>query len=215
MADLLGMNHSTYAAYEDAKKYKKPILPLDLAKRIAAVLESHGIEQHEVLQLAGLTGGGSGAAHVKDRLIVEGAVAAGVWRENTEWPLDQRYEIEVGPNPMPGCERFAVRMEGLSMNLTIPPFSDLECLRVFGQIQPRPGDLVIVQRQAHDLIEMTCKRLDIDGEEWILRCESTEPEFQDAIRIGKPEEGLHVDNEISVVGIVISSQQNHLRNRRF
>lgn len=211
MAELLEMPASTYAAYEDRNKFKKPILPFDMAKRFAAVLGERGISRAEVMALAGLNGefGETAERHYLD---VVGPVAAGIWREQAEWPPSERYKIEVGPNPVPGSERFAVRMEGLSMNLTIPPNSDLECLRVaFGAVDPRPGDLVIVERTSHDLTEMTCKRLDMDGEEWILRAESSEPEFSEPIRIGKPDTDHFSDNEIRVIGIVISSQQRHFR----
>lgn len=216
MAAALGMPPSTYAAYEDPKKYKKPILPFDLAQRISAILEERGIPEAETMQLAGLTlkQADSPPSPQKIMLKVLGAVAAGVWREQTQWAPEEQYEIEVGPSPVPGAERFAVRMDGLSMNRTIPPGSELECLRVmFGNIQPQPGDLVIVQRNSHDLTEMTCKRLDRDEEGWILRAESTLPEFQEVIRLGEPDEWLHIDNEIQVVGIVIKSHQDHFRRR--
>jgi hypothetical protein len=100
-------------------------------------------------------------------------------------------------------------MEGLSMNKTIPPGSDLECLRIgFSSIKPEAGALVIVERTAHDLTEMTCKRLAREGDDWCLLCESTEPEFQEAIAVGHPDEGMFTDNEIRVVGLVLSAKQD-------
>lgn len=215
MADALEMAHSTYAAYEDQKKFKKPILPFNMAKRIAGVLEKRGISRAEVMQLAGLEVHESAATSSppgeKQVLMVTGAVAAGVWREQSDWSPEEWYPLEVGPSPVPG-ERFALRMEGHSMDRTIPPGSELECLRVaFGSTEPRPGDLVIVERQAHDLTEMTCKRLDLDGEVWVLRMESTMPQFQEVIRLGKPSEDLYLDVEIRVVGIVLKSHQSHFR----
>lgn len=145
-------------------------------------------------------------------LEVAGLVQAGIWREQAELPASDRYKVKVGPPPFPGAERFAVRLEGLSMNKVIPPGSDLECLRVqFGAVEPLEGDLVIVERQAHDLTEMTCKRLIRAGGEWMLRAESTEPEFQEEIRLGKSDKSLFVDNPIRVVGIVLRAIQRHFR----
>lgn len=217
MADALEMPPSTYAAYEDPKKFKKPLLPFDLAKRIAGILAPHGVHSASVMELAGLSNDGqiaSAANSGRELLEVTGAVAAGIWREQTNWPPEQRHMIEVGPNPYPGSERFALRNEGLSMNRTIPPDSDLECLRVaFGSVEPRPGDLVIVERTSHDLTEMTCKRLDVEGEDWVLRCESYEPEFQYSLKIGRPDNGIFTDDEIRVVAIVLSAQQRHFRAR--
>lgn len=216
IAEDLGMPYSSYAAYEDEKKYKKPILPFDFAKRVAVVLEDRGISKSDVMRLAGLEGSAAAESSppATEYLVVSAAVAAGVWREHMEWPPEQRYPLEVGPSPVPHAERFAVRMEGYSMDRTIPPGSDLECLRVqFGTVEPVPGDLVIVERLSHDLTEMTCKRLDVEGEDWVLRSESTKPEFQEPIRIGRPDRGLFIDNEVRVVGIVVKAHQNHFRRR--
>lgn len=151
----------------------------------------------------------------KQLLMVTGAVAAGVWKENPEWPQDEWYQIEVGPGPYPGAERFALRMEGNSMDKTIPPGSDLECVRVmFGIIDPQIGDVVIAERQRGDLFEMTCKRLDKDGQDWVLRCESTKPEFADlVIRVGRPDTEHHSDDEARIVGIVLNAQQRHFKRR--
>lgn len=93
------------------------------------------------------------------------------------------------------------------MNRTIQPGADLECLRIrFSEISPQPGDLVIVERHRHDLVELTCKRLAMDGDEYVLLSESFEPEFQEPIRIGKPDGDLFTDDEIRVVGIVLSAK---------
>ena len=150
-----------------------------------------------------------------ERLKVVGAVAAGIWREQTEWSDEDVYEIEVGPNPVAGGERFALRMEGHSMDRIIPPGSDLECLRVtFGVVDPQPGDIVIVQRNRHDLQELTCKRLDFDGQNWVLRGESTRPEFQEPILIGRPDDGHFGDDETAVIAIVLRSHQTLYQRRR-
>lgn len=212
IAGLLDMPASTYAAYEDPAKFKKPILPLDLAKRIADVLEPFGVPRSDVLLLAGITGALSAPAapapdEEKEWLEVRGTVAAGVWRHQTDWPEAERYFVNFGQSKYKVSERFAVRMEGLSMNRTILPGSDLECLWVkFSPIEPKPGDLVIVERHAHDLVELTCKRLAMDGDEYVLLCESTEAEFQEPIRLGKPDADVFVDDEIRVVGIVLSAK---------
>jgi SOS-response transcriptional repressor LexA len=155
-------------------------------------------------------------APVRETLWVKGSVAAGVWREQIEWPRDEWFEIEVGPPPRAGVERFALRMEGYSMDRTIPPGSILEAIGVrFGSIEPQEGDLVIAQRQRHDLIEMTCKRLARDGEGYELRCESTKPEFANmVIKVGAPDNSQPVDDETIIVGIVVNAQQVHFRRRR-
>lgn len=156
-----------------------------------------------------------GGSQSFETLEVVGAVAAGVWREETTWSAEDRYSIEVGPNPFPGSERFALRMEGYSMDKVIPPGSDLECLRVaYGYVEPQPGDIVIVQRDKHDLHELTCKRLDHDGQNFILRGESTRAEFQEPIVIGRPDEDHVGDNDITIIAIVLRAHQSLYTRRR-
>ena len=226
LAAALGMPDSTYAAYEDPKKFKKPILPLDLAKRIADALADRGVPRSDVMLLAGVTGElmkESGRARLTEDsewVQVTGTVAAGVWREQSDWSASEYYEVRFGPPPFAGAERFGLRMEGLSMNKTIPPGSDLECLRIgYSSVRPEVGSLVIVARNAHDLTELTCKRLEMEEDQYVLRCESTEPEFQEIIPIGQPDSGMFTDTEVRVIAIVLSAKQDlaprGLGTRRF
>lgn len=213
LAAELGIPPSTYAAYEDPNKFKKPILPLDFAKKLASVVTRNGVEVEEVMALAGITGDLSAMNQFSDAkeeqewLTVRGSVAAGVWKASTDWPASEQYDVRFGPSEYAAQQRFAVRMDGLSMNRTIQPGADLECLYVqFSPIEPRPGDLVIAERKAHDLVELTCKRLAMDKDEFVLMCESYEPEFQDPIRLGKPDGDNHTDEEIRIIGIVLSAK---------
>lgn len=136
-----------------------------------------------------------------------GKVAQGVWLEQSYAdPENQEYvayDMEPGD---PGPDQlFSVTPEGLSMNLIFPPGIKLICRRVpFGFGQFKSGDLVIVERMAHDLCEMTCKQvvIDDDGIFW-LRSRSDQPQFQEPIRIGKPNNGHHLDTEIRIIGKVI------------
>lgn len=59
LAEAIGMPTTSYAAYEDIKKFKKRYLPLDLAQKIAVALSEHNIEPDRVLTLAGMERGGA------------------------------------------------------------------------------------------------------------------------------------------------------------
>jgi len=144
-----------------------------------------------------------------------GKVAQGVWLEQTD-----RDEFETVPYDRfagdPGVEDlFAVTPEGTSMNLVFLPGTDLICRRTaFGDGRWKTGDYVIAQRTAHDLRELTCKRVEIDddGEFW-LHSESSDPKFAEPWKIGKPTEDHHLDSEIQIVGKVIRAVQNFERRR--
>jgi SOS-response transcriptional repressor LexA len=207
-----GWTTSTYTSHENATRG----FGVDEAKKYARAFRVNpgwllALDQVKVPEVQLL----DSEPPAKDTLWVQGSVAAGVWREQIAWPKDEWYQIEVGPPLRPGLERFALRMDGYSMDKTIPPGSNIEAIRVaFGNIVPQDGDLVIAERRRHDLVEMTCKRLRQNGETWELHCESTRPEFRDmVITIGSPNADEVTDDETRIVGIVVNAQQSHFRRR--
>lgn len=54
VAAALGMTPSKYAHYEDARKFKKPFLPMELVRSLVPILTARGIPEAEVLALAGV-----------------------------------------------------------------------------------------------------------------------------------------------------------------
>lgn len=149
------------------------------------------------------------------KIRVIGAVSAGIWRERVHWLEDEVYEMEVGPPPYPGIERFGLVVEGFSMDKLFPPGTELDCLRIpfnGSGLAPKPGDLVIVERRKGDLCETTCKRLAIDDAgDYVLLAESTKPEFQEPIHIGRPDKAHFEDSEAIVIAIVNRSYQSHFK----
>lgn len=55
MAEELEIPYASYNFYEREQAYKKPFLPIDLTRKIAAVLAEHGVDPADVMKLAGLT----------------------------------------------------------------------------------------------------------------------------------------------------------------
>lgn len=55
MADALGIPHASYNFYEREQAYKKPYLPMDFARKVAAILAERGIDPADVMKLTGLT----------------------------------------------------------------------------------------------------------------------------------------------------------------
>lgn len=54
LAEHLGVAPSSYAFYEDPKKFKKAYLPVDFAKAVAGPLAANGVAAADVLALAGI-----------------------------------------------------------------------------------------------------------------------------------------------------------------
>lgn len=135
-----------------------------------------------------------------------GKVAQGVWLEQSQSEPDGDFVIfdRIKGDP-PATDLFAVTPEGTSMNKRFPEGTRLICRSVAnGDGSFTSGSYVIVQRLNHDLREMTCKRVEVDGDGvfW-LHSESTDPRFAAPWRIGKPSEMHHDDTEIRVIGKVI------------
>jgi len=209
-AQAFGWNPTTYTSHENGTRG----YDVDSAVRYGKALK---VNPGFLLGLDTIDTPAFRVERAPDSKMVEviGAVEAGVWRERTEWPDDERYEVEAGLSLVPGAERFAVVVEGFSMDKIFPPGSVLDCLRVYrGRLDPQDGDLVIVQRQRHDLMETTCKRLAKVGDEWVLIAESTRPEFKDPIPLGSPDRDHVGDGDIEVIGIVARAVQTHYEHRR-
>lgn len=158
------------------------------------------------------------AESLTEWLMVGGSVAAGVWREQADWPRDDWYEIEVDLNTEPGSHVGLV-VEGRSMDKLLPPGTVLRCVDMIGSdMDAEDGDYVIVEQQRAGLYETTVKRLSRrpDGA-WELCAESTLPEFGEPIFIGKPSERGHYDgmgDTTRVKAIVIDAYLPLKRRRK-
>ena len=123
------------------------------------------------------------------RLVVRGAVQAGVWRDAIEWPEAdwQTFTISgLSPKPNAAQPAFGLLVQGLSMNLVFPPGTILVCVRYADLgIAPSAGDHVICQqRQRTGLVEATIKELIHCPSGWWLRPHSVSPAHQQAIPLG-------------------------------
>lgn len=139
-----------------------------------------------------------------DQLLVNGSVAAGVWRESEHWDDDRTFIIK-GVPPIAGAKRFGVVVEGFSMDLAYEPGTVLDCVSIFkGGVAPTTGDHVIVQRARPDgLRELTVKEYRHENGRYLLVPRSSKPEFKPIEYAGPDQE--HVgDDGIEVIGFVLA-----------
>jgi hypothetical protein len=160
------------------------------------------------------------AESLTEWLMVSGAVAAGVWREQYDWPRDDWYEIEVDINTEPGTHAGLV-VEGRSMDKVLPPGTILRCVDLIGSdMDPEDGDYVVVEQKRGDLYETTVKKLSRrDDGNFELLAESTLPEFRDPIFIGRPGDPADgrfdaMDHTTRVKAVVIDAYLPLKRRRR-
>lgn len=145
------------------------------------------------------------AAQLGPQLPIQGAVAAGVWREALEYPENEWAFFTGSPDvKAPLNNRFGLKVEGSSMDIPYPPGTIIECVRYWGE-QPIPnGKRVIVQRTSFKgEIETTVKEYQVDanGIEWLVP-RSTHPEFQAPFRCDQPGDGVE---KIEIIAWVVAS----------
>lgn len=140
-----------------------------------------------------------------ETITVIGVVEAGVFRQHEQWNEEDRYPVNVFPPPIAGAERFGLEVAGFSMDKVFLPGTVLDCMGIPGTpgLVPQPGDIVIVRHSRGDLVETTCKRLELleDGT-FQLRAESNRPEFAEPIWLGKPDKSYFADDGIEIIGVV-------------
>lgn len=128
-----------------------------------------------------------------------GTIRAGYFREALEEPEFDRERIIIAHSTRyPGVPRFALRVDGLSMNEKLPDGSYAICVRYadMGAV-PQSGDLVICQRAGPGgTIEATCKEfvIEADGSAYLWP-RSTHPDFQRPYKLVPPGEAPDIADD--------------------
>lgn len=136
---------------------------------------------------------------------VRGEVAAGLWQEvdgvvdanpfeKIPLALDPRYPREA---------QYGLKVKGTSINKIAQPGDVLICLDLaMVAIEPKPGELVIVERKRFQGSEreVTAKRLQREGKLILLLPDSTDPQWQEATKLNAKK--ANPDIEVSVIAIV-------------
>lgn len=142
-------------------------------------------------------------------LEVVGEVAAGMWKEATV-RFERTYEPVATHPDYPGHGQRLYRVSGNSINKVAANGEYLHAIELHsGGIEPEHGDLVIVRRLQHGLAEYTAKTLIWENGRWLLRPESTDPDWQSDIELTG--DG---DTEITVTDIVIAKWSPIERRRK-
>jgi SOS-response transcriptional repressor LexA len=136
---------------------------------------------------------------------VRGEVAAGLWHEIEGIVDASPFEpIPMAFDPRyPKEAQYGLVVKGTSVNKVAQPGDVLICLDLaMTSIDPRPGDLVIVERTRHQGSEreVTAKRLRREGKLLLLLPDSTDPRWQQATKLN--EKKANPDIDVSVIAIV-------------
>jgi transcriptional regulator with XRE-family HTH domain len=132
-------------------------------------------------------------------LMVVGEVAGGVWLEGSVEYIPRGVPVAPHPDYAPEAQRL-YQVRGTSINKRIADGEYAHCVNLkSGAITLLNGDLVIVCRSNHGLVEYTAKRYVVEDGKKILRPESDDPAWQEDIVIAG-DGGI----QIEIIDVVIA-----------
>lgn len=133
---------------------------------------------------------------------VVGEAAAGTWLEHDRLFEDDVPHVPAVPDRFPSLRQFAYRVRGPSMDKERLFDGDYAICVDFWEARRRPQqkDIVIVERKRGQLVERTCKQIDIVGGVVLLAPRSSDPRFQEPIRWT---DGKGDGEDVEIVGLVI------------
>jgi transcriptional regulator with XRE-family HTH domain len=144
------------------------------------------------------TGGGS-----VEGLPLWGDVAAGVWIEPIESQEAELERVPVAPDPhYPLASQYALRVRGNSVNRIAKDGNVVVCVDLAeAGLEPRPGDLVLVERRRGGLVEATVKRLRKAPEGLELWPESDDPAHQEKLSLAPVKGEAEIQIKAVIIGV--------------
>jgi SOS-response transcriptional repressor LexA len=120
---------------------------------------------------------------------VVGHVQAGAWQSALEWPLAERYKVDV-PIPAEAVGKaFALEIRGRAMDREYPEGSIAICVRYsdLGRAPLARENVVCHLHGADGLVEATIKKFEVDaeGHRWLVP-QSTDLRLQQPIALDEP-----------------------------
>lgn len=190
-ARAYGWPVTTYQAHENGSRGIK----LDVARRYAKAFNS----TPEYI-LTGSTGAPAQVVNYVTNVPLLGTVSAGVFREGNG--LEHRGILvpAVPRADIPASAQYALRVDGPSVNLKIADGAFAICARLDRYPGgPSHGQLVHVVREHAGLFEQTIKELRFDRAGSFLVPVSSDPQYQETVRL----EDTVEDGVVRIEGVVI------------
>ena len=150
---------------------------------------------------AGQAGDLPGLRPVTRYVPVIGSVQAGLWAEIPDEEPETEEALPVVMQGFAGARLFALKIRGPSMDRYYPEGA-MVIVCPAAEIGVRDGDHVVVRRRRGMLVETTLKEVvqDVDGISLWPR--STDPKFQEPVRLASIRDA---DEGPEIIGVVVSS----------
>ena len=195
-ADAFGWNEVTYRSHENAGRN----IPLHAARKYAAAF---GSTAAHILGLNNSPTASAAVNHVINVPLV-GKVSAGAFRYD-EGNQNKGIAVPAVPRAdIPAAVQYAVEVDGPSVNLRIPDGAYAICAPLENYPgHPKHGQLVHVVRERAGMFEYTLKELHYTRDGMVLMPASSDPAFQEVVRVASDES----DTLVTIKGVVIGSFQ--------
>lgn len=197
LAHAVGKTRGAVAQWESGEVHPRPttLKAIAAATNKTLIWLTHGGEDDGISSSGGLP--------------VVGEVAAGTWKESAI-TYERHFEPVATHPDYPARGQRLYKVSGNSINRIAGNGEYLHAVDVMeGGIEPEHGDLVIVRRLQHGLAEYTAKSLVHEDGRWLLRPESTDPDWQTDIEMNGDD-----DTEIVITDIVIAKWSPIARRRK-
>jgi SOS-response transcriptional repressor LexA len=139
-------------------------------------------------------------------VAVTGDAAAGVWVEQDVWDTEKYDPVPIVPGRYASVEQRAWRIVGPSMDRLKIEDGDFVITVPYwvARTAPSDGDVVIVQRHRGQLVESTCKQVEVTPATVELWPRSTDKRFQSPYIFKIEDRSLSVEGEsVEIIGLVI------------
>lgn len=191
LAKMMGVSRAAVAQWETDETAPKA----DNLERLVQLLDLQLQAAPQEQMIFGSTGRSVSA------MPVVGQVQASAWLEIDGETWEPTDHIPVMENPLyRRARQFALKVIGTSMNRVVQP-GDYVIVATWPDLgaELRDGELVVVRRERAMTYEVTLKRAKWNGKGWELWPESTDPRYQEPIRMDDGDREV----EVSIVGKVI------------
>lgn len=191
-ADAFGWNEVTYRSHENGTRN----IPLHTARKYAL---AYGTTASYLLGLGSVSSGEQAVNHVINVPLV-GTVNAGSFSLGRDSTSGNTYVPAIPRPDIPAGVQYAVEVDGPSVNLRIPDGAFAVCAP-YDKFPggPKHGQLVHVVRERAGMYEHTIKELHYTRDGMVLMPCSSDPRYQDQVRIEHPDD----DTLVRIHGVVI------------
>lgn len=197
-AEAMGVSEATYSQHENGTRG----FPATRAARYARffrttpewLLYGRGSESPHAEMLPE-------ARRVTRQVPVLGEVQAGVFAEIPDEPPDAPEMVPIHLSGFEGAQLFALRVRGPSMNMHYPD-GTMVIVCPAAEIGVREGDHVVVRRRRGSLAETTLKEVVREKRGIALWPRSTDPAYQEPIRLSAVR---NADEGPEIIGVVVAS----------